>query len=54
MANEKKRYQQTTYGNVAYDLNYQRNVVPVPDGGEPSDSPSPESIPEPEPVSAAA
>ena len=36
MANEKRRHQQTTYGNVAYDLNYQRNVVPVPDGGEPS------------------
>ena len=41
MANEKKRYQQTTYGNVAYDLNYQRNVVPVPDGGEPSRQPQP-------------
>lgn len=41
MANEKKRYQQTTYGNVAYDLNYQRNVVPVPDGGEPSRQPRP-------------
>ena len=27
MANEKRRYQHTTYGNVAYDLNYQRNVV---------------------------
>ena len=41
MANEKKRYQQTTYGNVAYDLNYQRNVVPVPDVGEPSRQPQP-------------
>lgn len=41
MANEKKRYQQTTYGNVAYDFNYQRNVVPVPDGGEPSRQPRP-------------
>ena len=41
MANEKRRHQQTTYGNVAYDLNYQRNVVPVPDGGEPSRQPRP-------------
>lgn len=41
MANEKRRYQHTTYGNVAYDLNYQRNVVPVPDGGEPSRQPRP-------------
>lgn len=45
MANEKKRYQQTTYGNVAYDLNYQRNVVPVPDGGEPSRQPQPRKQP---------
>ncbi len=42
MANEKRRYQHTTYGNVAYDLNYQRNVVPVPDGGEPSRQPRPQ------------
>lgn len=41
MANEKRRYQQTTDGNVAYDFNYQRNVVPVPDGGEPSRQPRP-------------
>ena len=41
MAKEKRRYQQTIYGNVAYDLNYQRNVVPVPDGGEPSRQPKP-------------
>ena len=36
MATEDRRhYNQTTDGNVAYDLTYQRNAVPVPDGGQP-------------------
>ncbi len=40
MATEKRRYNQTTNGNVAYDLNYQRNTVPVPDGGQPYRQPN--------------
>lgn len=35
MATDRKRYNRTMDGNVAYDLNYQRNTVPVPDGGQP-------------------
>lgn len=38
-ADERRRYDRTTEGNVAYDLNYQRNAVPVPDGGEPYPQP---------------
>ena len=34
-------------GNVAYDLNYQRNTVPVPDGDSPiPSSPSAETDPQ--------
>ena len=36
---DRRRYNRTTEGNVAYDLNYQRNAVPVPDGGEPYPQP---------------
>lgn len=39
MVTEKRRYNQTTNGNVAYDLNNQRNTVPVPDGGQPYRNP---------------
>ena len=35
MAADRRRYNRTIDGNVAYDLNYQRNTVPVPDGGQP-------------------
>ena len=35
MAADRRRYNRTIEGNVAYDLNYQRNTVPVPDGGQP-------------------
>lgn len=41
MAEKKRRSNQVTYGNVAYDLNYQRNVVPAPDGVEPYRRPRP-------------
>lgn len=39
MATGERRYNRTTNGNVAYDLNYQRNTVPVPDGGQPYQRP---------------
>lgn len=41
MADQRRHSNRTTYGNVAYDLDYQRNVVPVPDGGEPYHRPRP-------------
>lgn len=39
MASDKRRYNRTIDGNVAYDLRYQRNTVPVPDGGQPYTQP---------------
>ena len=39
MAADRRRYNRTIDGNVAYDLNYQRNTVPVPDGGQPYPQP---------------
>ena len=39
MADDRRSYNRTMDGNVAYDLNYQRNTVPVPDGGQPYTQP---------------